>query len=225
MNQPANTEMPKTWPMFRAMGGIGLLCGVLIVATYQITLPVIEGNKAEFLEQAIFNVLPGAVASETFLLTPTGDFDKLETEDAAGEKIYAGYDSTGDLIGVAIEARGMGFQDAIVVLYGYAPEREIVVGIQVLESRETPGLGDKIEKDPDFLRNFDALDVALAGDAQTLANPIVPVKKGEKQHPWEIDAITGATISSNAIAAILRESTTHWVPKVKEHLNAFQKGR
>ena len=46
----------------------------------------------------------------------------------------------------------MGYQDVIrILLYGYSPEHQAIVGMRVLESRETPGLGDKIEKDPAFL--------------------------------------------------------------------------
>ena len=45
----------------------------------------------------------------------------------------------------------MGYQDVIRVLYGYSFAEEAVVGIRVLESKETPGLGTRIETDPDFL--------------------------------------------------------------------------
>ena len=49
--------------------------------------------------------------------------------------------------------------------------------MQVLASKETPGLGDKIEKDAAFLANFEALDVAGAADGQTLQHPIEAVKQ------------------------------------------------
>ena len=38
---------PGTWYMYRAMVGVGVCCGLLIVTAYQVTLPVIEKNKAE----------------------------------------------------------------------------------------------------------------------------------------------------------------------------------
>ena len=100
------------------------------------------------------------------------------------------------------------------MLYGYSPQREAVVGMQVLASKETPGLGDKIEKDPAFLANFRALDVALAADGQSLAHPVSVVKSGAKTSPWQIDGITGATISSKAIGNMLRHSTAYWVPRL-----------
>nr|MBP6700439.1 FMN-binding protein [Halioglobus sp.] len=89
-----------------------------------------------------------------------------------------------------------------------------VVGMRVLASKETPGLGDKIEKDPNFIANFSALDVSLGTDGQDLAQSIEAVKHGAKTAPYQIDGITGATISSVAIAAILRQSSAQWVPLI-----------
>ena len=40
--------------------------------------------------------------------------------------------------------------------------------MQVLESKETPGLGDKILHDRDFLANFESLDVSLKSDGSGL---------------------------------------------------------
>jgi len=73
----------------------------------------------------------------------------------------------------------------------------------VLESRETPGLGDKIIYDEQFHENF----VELAVEPT-----IVGVKRGEKTNPNEVDTITGATISSNAVIAILNGSSQKWLP-------------
>jgi Na+-translocating ferredoxin:NAD+ oxidoreductase RnfG subunit len=65
--------------------------------------------------------------------------------------------------------------------------------------RETPGIGDKIITDEAFLKNFEALDVKLAADMKALANAVKVVKHGTKQNAWEIDAISGATVTSKAV--------------------------
>jgi electron transport complex protein RnfG len=111
-----------------------------------------------------------------------------------------------------MEAQGQGFQDTIRLIYGYSTEKQQVIGMEVLESKETPGLGDKIIKDDDFLANFRALDASLTDDGSALENPIEAVKAGKKEHPWQIDGITGATISSKAIGDILRSSTEYMLP-------------
>lgn len=292
---------PPSWPMYRALVGIGMLCGLLIVSVYVLTGPVIARNEARALEAAVFRVLPGATASHTFLLNEDGRFASAETgmdvgdagrdagtpthsaavdggidggdggtpthsavETEAGTAtdwaaeparvedgiedgtptgraaesgtpanlankagtpihrvVHAGYDENGSLVGVAIQAQGMGYQDVIRVLYGYDPTRDAIIGMQVLASKETPGLGDKIEKDPAFLANFDALDVSLAPDGQSMRHPIEAVKGGAKSQPWQIDGITGATISSQAIAGMLRESSRQWVPIIHRQRAIF----
>ena len=219
--EPAPTS---AWHMYRAMVGVGVLCGLLIVTVYQATLPIIEQNKAEALRRAIFHVLPAATTSTTFALDENDGFSALEGDGVGRRLVYAGYDDEGSLVGFAIEAQGMGYQDVIALIYGYSPAEQAIIGIQVLESKETPGLGDKIETDPDFLRNFERLDVSLGKDRTALANAIVPVKSGEKAHPWEVDGITGATISSVAIANILDASAQYWVPRIQAGLRAFEGG-
>lgn len=208
-------EVP-TWRMYRAMVGIGLICGLLIVSAYQFTAPIIAKNRAEALQKAIFEVLPAATSSRSFLrvedrFEPIPD-DAPSTPTAGEERVYAGYVEGGRLAGVAIEAQGMGYADVIKVLYGYDFEKQALVGFKVLESKETPGLGDKIAKDPSFLANFTQLDVSLAEGGTGLAHPVVVAPHGTKTSPWQIDAITGATISSNAVGDLLSQSTARWIP-------------
>jgi electron transport complex protein RnfG len=213
MNQPAQIvaiEPPRTWHMYRAMVGIGLVCGLLIVTVFQLTKPVIERKQAEALQRAIFQVLPEARSSKTFLFNGEERFEPLDgdtAETSGAQRIYAGYDAEDRLVGLAVEAQGMGYQDVIRVLYGYSFSADAIVGIRVLESKETPGLGDKIETDPEFLENFVRLDVTLSEDATGLAHPIEAVKHGEKEQPWQVDGITGAS---------------YWVPHIRRRLDDFR---
>ena len=215
-------QLPSSWHMVRTLGGVGILCSLLIVLTFQATLPIIAQNRAEALEKAIFKVLPGAVQKAAFELSPDGQLRLSAGEPGSGQLIYVGYDESGTLVGVALEAVGQGFQDVIRLLYGYAPDRQIVIGMEVLESRETPGLGDKVMKDANFLANFAALDVALNAAGTGLKNPLVAVKFGHKEHPWEVDGITGATISSQAVADIIRNSAEGMLPLLAGQLELLK---
>jgi electron transport complex protein RnfG len=210
--------------MYRAMVGVGVACGLLIVGVFQATRPVIERNKAEALRAAIFDVLPAASTSKTFVYREPDGFHAAEGEVTDNPKVYAGYDDRGGLVGIAVEAEGMGYQDVIRVIYGYSVDQEAVVGLRVLESKETPGLGDKIENDPAFLENFERLDVSLSEDQSALAHRIVTVRSGEKEHPWQVDGITGATISSVAIGNILDRSAGTWVPRIQRGLQDLRGG-
>lgn len=215
-------ESPSSLKMILTMAGIGLIAGILIVMTFQLTFPIIKVNKAAALERAVFDVVPGARSKAVFKLS--GDqLLPLEGEDELAVKYYACYGDSGDLVGVAVEAAGQGFQDVLRVLYGYSPRCDCVVGLKVLESKETPGLGDKIESDARFKSNFDSLDVAL-DPGGGMKHPVALVKHGEKTEPWQIEAITGATISSRAITTIIRESTAVSVPLIQKNLSVLEKG-
>jgi Na+-translocating ferredoxin:NAD+ oxidoreductase RnfG subunit len=63
-------------------------------------------------------------------------------------------------------------------------------------SRETPGLGDKIYKDPKFVAEFHGLAV----------EPAIKLIKGHGEAANEVDAITGATISSKAVVRIVNQA-------------------
>ena len=210
--------------MYRALVGVGALCGLLIVSVFVVTLPTIRANEAAMLEQAIFKVLPGADSKRSFFLAEDGTFRLAEAGDDLTNTLHAGFNPSGMLVGVAIQGQGMGYADTIRILFGYDPATENIIGMEVLASKETPGLGDKIEKDPAFINNFVALDVTVSGDGQTIVNPIVPVKHGEKTQPWQIDSITGATISSKAIAKILKEGSQSWVPVIRRQRPTFLEG-
>jgi electron transport complex protein RnfG len=148
----------------------------------------------------------------------------LEGENDVAYKYYAGYDETGTLVGVALEAAGQGYADIIRIFYSYSPEKKCVTGVKVMESKETPGLGTQIETDEGFVANFDALAVPLAADGRTIEHPIALVKPGEKTEPWQIEAITGATISSRAVANILEKSTAERVPVIERNLETLKRG-
>ncbi len=225
MNQfdPAQVAKPASdLKMFRAMVGVGVLCALLIVITYEATYSVIKQNKIEALEKAVFKVLPGATKRVTFKLTDNKSFELFSKERQNEQLVYAGFDENNSLVGIAVEASGQGFQDVLRIIYGYSPEKQTIIGYYVLETKETPGLGDKIEKDQTFLDNFSALDVSLNESLDALNNLVVPVKNGTKENPWEVDCITGATISSKAIANIISKSSQYWVPLIYSGKDSFK---
>ncbi len=217
---PTQSEV-SSMKMLRAMVGIGVICALLIVLTYEGTLPRIEKLKAEALEQAIFKVIPGITKTKAFQLDENENFVETIDKKNSNPIVYAGYNDQNKLVGIAVEASGQGYADIIRVLYGYSPESQTIVGFYVLESKETPGLGDKIEKDPGFLQNFEALDVSLTEDLSTIRNPVITVKQGEKKNEWEVDGITGATISSRAIGSILSTNTNRMIPLLYKNIGTF----
>jgi electron transport complex protein RnfG len=202
-HESAETEdasEPSSTRLITTLSLAGLFSGLILVGVYELTLPRIEANQARELREAVFKVLPG---TERF--QPMGFIDGTLAEAGEDEEnvVYAGYDQNDELLGYAIPGEGAGFQDTIKLIYGFKPAERIIVGMEVLESRETPGLGDKIYKDAAFRENF----LELSVDPE-----IVPV--AEKTAPNEIDTITGATISSKAVANILNTTNGQWLPRL-----------
>ena len=218
MSQPVGTT--PAFDMLRTLGLVATISGLLVVLSYRITEPMIEQNKQAAIERALFKVIPGAVARKDFVLVD----DAIEPagEGVTGTPLYAGYDDEGKLKGVAMEAAAAGYADVIRILYGYDPYCQCIRGFEVLKMAETPGIGDKIVKDAAFLENFEALEAKPNAAGDGLENPIVLVKQGEKSNPWEIDAITGATISSKAVARMLNETSQAMAPIIIRNLSTLE---
>ena len=89
--------------------------------------------------------------------------------------------------GKAISVFTQGYSGKINMLVGVDPQGK-VSGVKILNHRETPGLGANIVKSG-FLKQF---------KGKSLKDPIEP-----KQ---DIDAITGATISSRAVCKGVKEA-------------------
>jgi len=214
-----------SFAMLRTLAGIAMMSGLLVVMVYEVTKPIIAENKRIAIEKAISVVLSDVNSKRDYSLGNSGlELLSADAREIAkgSEKIYAAYGSQGELQGIALEAAATGYQDVIRILYGYDPECECVTGIKVLKMTETPGLGDKIAFDPEFLKNFVALDAKLNDNGDALINKIVTVKSGTKTEAWQIDAISGATISSNAIGKMINQSSQKMLPLIKKHLDELQ---
>lgn len=214
--QPRAATTPA-WAMLRTLGGIALISGLLVALVYQFTLPIIAENQRVLTEKAVFRVLPGAVGKRDFVITPEGGLAPAETG-ASGDLIYGAYDAEGRLLGLAITGSGPGYAGPVKVMFAYDPSCDCITGSKVLQSNETPGFGDKLDFDPDFLKNFEALDARLDAAGTALANAIVTVKHGTKSEPWQIDAITGATISSKAMGRAANSAAQRAVPAIERDL-------
>tara|TARA_Y100000310_G_scaffold345648_1_gene467716 strand:- start:6366 stop:6818 length:453 start_codon:yes stop_codon:yes gene_type:complete len=138
--------------------------------------PIIEENKNNRLMAALKEVVPLADNFEE-----ARDIEKFE----GIEFIFKGLKDN-RIIGYAILSEASGYGGDIKILTGINIEVEIT-GIKIMEHLETPGLGARIEE-REFLDQF-----TMGVDAVT-----------EATKP-NIDAITGATVSSTAVISTVRE--------------------
>jgi len=223
-------ERASSLAMIITLGGIAMLSGLLVVLTWQLTLAPIQENQRIMIEKAIFQVIPGATQRKSYVLTDNGPelFDshsnsnKKKAANKSTVKFYAAYDTQGHLKGIAAEAAAQGYADMVRLLYGYDPQCQCIRGFSIIKMTETPGLGDKILTDKNFLDNFSALDARLSHDRKTLSNPIITVKHGSKKNPWEIDAISGATITSKAVGKAINQGAEQLLPELYPYLQQLQ---
>ncbi len=167
-----------------------IIIGALLAGFFKFVSPSIEANRLAEEKKAIFAVLPGAL-----------DYDIVEYEIPSKRRgkekleIFRGKDKNHDVMGYAFIATGPGFQGIIKMMVGLNIEKTNLTGMTVLEQKETPGLGDKIRNDS-FQAQFKGLGVKPK---------IVYLKNKKPEHANQIQAITGATISSRAVVKTLNK--------------------
>jgi len=195
----------------------------LVVVVFQYTDPIIKENERIALERAVFRVIPGvnqqSATRVSFALDANG-LVKVDESTAKAANLFVVYNEAKELAGIALQGAAQGYQDVVHTLYGYDPGCECIVGLTVVKSTDTPGMGDKhtVEANAEFMANFKGLSAKLTADKRTVAHPIETVKHGTKTEPWQVDAMSGATISSRAIGNGLRESTGQLLPLIARHL-------
>lgn len=169
------------------LGVICLAATLVLAATYQLTKPKIDQMLKREEDAALKVIMPDA---DSFAARSADDIEYFEaTKDGAP-------------VGYCIRTTTNGYNGFIRIIVGIDPSG-VIKGVRILEHQETPGLGARInevkpgEKDPWFLRQF-------AGKH----GRTVEVKKN-------VDAITGATVTSAAVADAIRDAVQNFLTKVK----------
>ncbi len=193
---PPTPPVAKSTSAARLVGTLavaGAVAGAAIVMVFSWANPLIQANQAARLTGAITEVLGGAARYETVFLDGGAFTKEPQADTATLDRVYVGYDAAGAPHGVAIVTEASGFSDVVRVIFGYDPTSGDLLGMKVLENKETPGLGDKIEKDSMFV-----------GEFADVGTPLVGVKKDRATGAHEeIVMITGATISSRTVVDMI----------------------
>jgi len=180
--------MKNNLQMIAVLTLLGVASGGGLVFMARYAEPLIAQHQEESIKEAVRQVLPAF------------DLAREKIIKADGQKVYAEYDDQGNLVGYAFKAEGPGFQDKIFIMIGLAPDLEHLAGIKIMDPlKETPGLGEKIKSEAWFQEQFRGKDVS---------RPL----KIKPERPADVDAITGATISSQAVTRIINEN----IPFIKE---------
>lgn len=145
---------------------ICLVAAAALALTNQVTAPIIAQAQAEAANAARILVLPEA---DTF----------TEITDYKTENVYEVYKANNGA-GYAITSSAKGYAGELQVMVGISSEGTIT-GTQVMICGETPGLGDRVQKDP-YRSQYDGKDASLEG----------------------VDVISGSTVSSKAFEGAVK---------------------
>ena len=126
--------------------------------------------------------------------------DQGQEQIVAGQIVYRAMAGT-QQVGWVIPARGQGFADRIELLLGVDAQVQAITGVYILDQKETPGLGNKIIE-ADWRRQFEGKS-ALAR--------VVSITGGGASGD-QVDAVTGATISSESVCNIVNATLAKMRP-------------
>ncbi len=173
---------PGFWRQSWLVVLLSLLFGGALAAVEITLAPRIKENKRNWAASKIPVLVPGAVKETS------------SERQLGGKTIFAACDEEGRQVGWVAYAAGPGFADRIEVLIGVDLAVATITGIQVLDQKETPGLGDFITSRERFSHAF---------EGQPTVRPLTVVKRDVVPGSGEVKALTGATISSESVAAIV----------------------
>jgi electron transport complex protein RnfG len=178
---------------------LGLVYGGALAGVESTLRARIDENKMKETYDRIPDLVPGADRDKSEQVNRK---DQLVVTDGDGKehRVFRAVDADGTQVGWVVPAGGQGFADRIDVLIGLDAGLDTITGLRVLDQKETPGLGNLIvdhEKPDDFCSRF---------KGKRTDEPVAVVKDEPAPGSNEILALSGATISSESVAAIVNQA-------------------
>ena len=163
---------------------LSICFGAALAFVEKFTRPKIEQNIKDFIALRLVEMFGAGTTTDepTVLEVRVGDRDREV-------RCYPAIQG-GRRVGWGIEAEGKGY-DTLLLVVGVDEQVTTLVGYRVITSLETEGIGDVIEKDADFVAQFEGKDAT---------RPLVPVPAGKPASGNEFNSVTGATYSSRGVA-------------------------
>lgn len=168
---------------------ICIICAFFLSFVFNISKDKIALNAQKRIYDALKTITPGA---------------KFAEKKISHNTIYEIKDKNNKTFAYGFICEGEGYQGKIKILAVFSPLKDKLLGIEIIDSVETPGLGAKIQDD--FFKNqFRNLVVS----------PEIEYTKTGPRKENQIQAITGATISSKSVVFILNKR----IKEIKKLLN------
>ncbi len=183
--------MNKSIQMIAVLATISLLSGLALGGLHQMTYERAQNNILKYKKipavADIYEVVAGKLPPAEREAVEEGLLAEKRFVDVGGKEpaLFFVVRKEGEPFAVALEDYGQGFAGDLGVMVGFEIESGDLVGIGITTMAETPGVGTKV-RDESFLKQFPGMS----------KEAVFKVRKDG----GEIDAVTGATISSRAVA-------------------------
>ena len=191
------------------LGAIAAICTALVATTWHLTRERIADNQQALLEQSLEPVLSGlffdgGVSESRIVIPPPHGLPGPDP--VVAYRVYREGKPVAALL--AVTARD-GYAGPIRILVGIGYDGT-VTGVRILEHRETPGLGDRIDEDrSDWVHQF---------DGRSLADPVLSAWR-LKRDGGTFDQLSGASVTPRAVLKAIRE-TLVWFGEHRDELFA-----
>ncbi|MGD9161580.1 MAG: FMN-binding protein [Desulfobacteraceae bacterium] len=174
----------------------------------------IERNRKIKLQRTILNVLGLNRGKELAPEKISEIYNKRIKEGKIGDRtIYTCYDDDGKTVtGYAFPVDGPGFWGPVYAMAAVDPDATKLLGISFYRHSETPGLGGRISEDW-FSGQFKGLSLELTGKEKQYFH-LTP--EGDKKRDNDLDAITGASRTSDAVEIFLNRELKVVVEEIKK---------
>ena len=196
----SNASRPSLWSGAVTLALLAAICTALVAATYDLTEERIEDNRQRLLEASLKPLLEG--------LSYSGELSDSVLEIPPPNELPGNTDAT--IYRVYADGRPLAALFSVIPRDGYAGPIRLLIGVdangtitrvRVLEHRETPGLGDRIDiKKSDWIEGF---------RGRSLTTP--------ESEGWEIqrdggefDQLSGASITSRAVVRAVRDTLLYF---------------
>lgn len=111
-----------------------------------------------------------------------------------------------------LSVRGSGLWDEIWGNIALESDLNTIAGASFDHKGETPGLGAEIKDNPTFSENFKNKEIFRDGEFVS-----VKVRKGGAQDPtYEVDGISGATVTADGVDKMLRNGIALYLPYLEK---------
>ena len=132
-----------------------------------------------------------------------------------GKSIFIGYDQNSEAIkGYAFPVSGPGFWGPVFGMVGVDEKAEKIIGLAFYRHSETPGLGGRITEDW-FQEQFKGVRLKNIDNTDHI---FYLRPEGTKKESYELDAITGATMTSRSVEKFLNEELEEFISNIRSKL-------